>query len=57
MQSIFYQSLSGTIFHCLSALERVAWRYLALSGKKFRVQFMNIDRKPASGFKKAVHFA
>jgi hypothetical protein len=57
MQSIFHQSLSGTIFHCLSALERAVWRCLALSGKKFRVQSMNIDRKPASGFKKAAHFA
>jgi hypothetical protein len=41
------------ICHCLSALELAVLRFRGLLGKKFRVQFMNIDRKPASGLKKA----
>jgi hypothetical protein len=57
MQPTFRQSLSEMICHSLSALERAVWRYLGLSGKKFRVQFMNIDRRLVSVFKKAVHFA
>jgi hypothetical protein len=54
MQPTFLKSTSAMIYHCLSALELAVLRFRGLLGRKFRVQFMNIDRKPASGLKKAV---
>jgi hypothetical protein len=56
MQSTSPKSTSVMICRCLSALELAVLRFRELLGRKFRVQSMNIDRKPASGLKKAALF-
>jgi hypothetical protein len=56
MQLTSPKNTSATICHCLSVLELAVLRFRGLLGRKFRVQSMSIDRKPASGLRKAALF-